>query len=240
MLMREQLESIRTRIRVAAERVGRDPGEIAVTAVTKGVSPDRICEFGKIAVDLGMRPVIGESYLSEWTGKMEFIDPGFEKRFIGVLTPAHVPRVWRLFDVIETVGDERTLEVCAAQKKKGGNMPRLLLQVNISQDSKKSGFRVDAVPDVLRLARNHGFQISGFMTITEQYEAGDEAVRRDYRSMASLSKDLRNSTDFFREGFEIGRTDLSMGMSEDFEVAIEEGATHVRLGTILFGRRSAG
>jgi len=236
--MREQLESILTRIRVAAERVGRDPSEIAVTAVTKGVSPDRICEFGKIAVDLGVRPVIGESYLSEWTDKMEFIDPGFEKRFIGVLTPAQVPRVWRLFDVVETVGDERTLEVCATQKKKGGNMPRLLLQVNISADLKKSGFSVDAVHEAMRLARDRDLPISGFMTITEQYEAGADAVRRDYRAMASLANDLRNSPDFFREGFEIGRTDLSMGMSEDFEVAIEEGATHVRLGTILFGRRS--
>jgi uncharacterized pyridoxal phosphate-containing UPF0001 family protein len=236
--MREQLESILARIRMAASRVGRNPSEITVTAVTKGVSPDRICEFRRIAIDLGIRPVIGESYLSEWTSKMEFIDPGLEKRFIGALTPAQVPRIWRLFDVIETIGDERTLEVCVAQKKKGGNIPRLLLQVNISADPKKAGFSADAVPDAMRMAHNCGLPISGFMAITEQYEAGAEAVRRDYRALASLATVLRNSGDFFQEGFEIGRTDLSMGMSEDFEIAVEEGATHVRLGSILFGPRA--
>jgi len=236
--MREQLESILTRIRMAAGRVGRNPSEITVTAVTKGVSPDRICEFRRIAVDFGIRPVIGESYLSEWTSKMEFVDSVLEKRFIGALTPAQVPRVWRLFDVIETIGDERTLEACVAQKKKGGNIPRLLLQVNISADPKKAGFCVDAVPNAMRLAHNCGLLISGFMTITEQYEAGAEAVRRDYRAMACLAADLRNSPDFFQEGFEIGRTDLSMGMSDDFEIAVEEGATHVRLGSILFGPRA--
>ena len=237
--MRERLELILTRIRMAAGRMGRDPSEITVTAVTKGVSPDRICEFRRIAVDLGIRPVIGESYLGEWTSKMEFIDSGLERRFIGALTPAQVPRVWRLFDVIETIGDERTIEACVAQKKKGGNIPRLLLQVNISADPKKAGFSVDAVPDAIRLAHNCGLSISGFMTITEQYEAGTEAVRRDYRALASLDANLRNSADFFQGGLEIGRTDLSMGMSEDFEIAVEEGATHVRLGSILFGSRSS-
>lgn len=235
--MREQLTALVTRIAAAAERVGRDPREITLTAVTKGVPPDRIREYGALAQELGLRPVLGESYLTEFTSKVEFIDPSFEKRFIGVLSAAQVPRIWRLFDVIETLGDIKTLEACAAQLKKGGEGPRLLLQVNISEDPKKAGFHPRDIPQALRFARETRLPIAGFMTITERYEEGDDAVRGDYRALATLVRQLRENPEFREAPFESSPGELSMGMSADFEVAVEEGATHIRLGTVLFGER---
>lgn len=117
--MRQQLISLLHRIADAAERAGRDPRDVTLTAVTKGVPPDRIREYETLARELGLRLVLGESYLTEFLSKVEFIDPSFEKRFIGVLSASQVPRVWRLFDVIETLGDLKTLEACASQMKKG-------------------------------------------------------------------------------------------------------------------------
>lgn len=238
--MRDRLHTILERIRAASARVGRDPNNITVTAVTKGVTPDRINQFAQTARDLGIRPVIGESYLNEWTKKVEFIESGIERRFIGALTPQQVPRVWRLFEVVETIGDVQTIQACASQQKKGIHSPRLLLQVNISVDHRKAGFAPSEVPDAVRRAQGLGLRIGGFMTITEQYESGSDAVRADYRALASLVANLQNQPEFFGQPFEIGPGDLSMGMSDDFEIAVEEGATHVRLGTILFGDRPAG
>lgn len=237
--MREQLTSILQRISAAAERVGRDPREVTVTAVTKTVPPDRIREYEVLARALGLRPVIGESYLTEFAAKVEFIDLSVEKRFIGVLSASQVPRIWRLFDVIETLGDFKTMEACAAQMKKGGNVPRLLIQVNISEDPGKAGFYPNDIAQALVFARESRLRIGGFMTITERYDEGCDDVRRDYRALAALARQLRESREFHEAPFESSSGELSMGMSADFEVAVEEGATHIRLGSSLFGKRPA-
>lgn len=119
--------------------------------------------------------------------------------------------------------------------EKGGKAPRLLLQVNISEDPKKSGFRPSDVSQALVFAKESRLPIAGFMTITERYDDGSDGVRRDYRALATVAWKLREAPEFHGAPFESSPGELSMGMSADFEVAVEEGATHIRLGSVLFG-----
>lgn len=246
----ERLREVLAKVRAAATRAGRSAEEVAITAVTKTVSPARIRDYVNSAQALGIASVIGESYLSEFSRKVEFLggeeEEALEKRYIGILTASQLPRVWRLFDVIETIGDLKTIEACAVQliKSREARIPRLLIQVNISEDPAKAGFFPSAVPEALRCAKERGVPIAGFMTITERYDSGEceggdahEGVRGDYRALAQLAGQMRESEEFSTAPFQTGVTELSMGMSNDFEVAIEEGATHVRLGSVLFGER---
>ncbi len=250
--VRERLREVLAKVRAAATRAGRSPEEVAITAVTKTVSPARIRDYVSSAYALGIAPVIGESYLNEFSRKVEFLGSGegesLEKRYIGTLSASQLPRIWRLFDVIETIGDLKTIDACAAQlnKSRGVRSPRLLIQVNISEDPAKAGFFPSALPLALRCAKERGVPIAGFMTITERYDSGEYegrdvqgGVRGDYRALAELVGRLREDEEFSSAPFQTSATELSMGMSNDFEVAIEEGATHVRLGSVLFGERPA-
>jgi pyridoxal phosphate enzyme (YggS family) len=236
--MLQEFSDIIERVAASAARSNRKPSDVTITAVTKGVSPEKINSYGKLAEELNIQPVIGESYLSEFMGKNEFIDKSFQRRYIGRLSAQQVPKIWRLFDVIETVGDLKTVEACIAQVKKGLPMPRLLFQVNVSNDERKSGFPPELTLDAVEFAYKNSLPISGLMTITERYDEGDDAVRSDFRALAQLSRNIREVLVFRGLPLETSFTDISMGMSGDFEIAVEEGASHIRLGSAIFGARA--
>jgi PLP dependent protein len=226
---------ILARIADAAARAGRDPAGVEVVAVTKTVAPDRIRE----AVAAGFR-ILGENRVQERQAKVAEIDavstyPAGEQprwHLVGPLQANKARRAIELFDVIETVDSlalAQRLDRIAAELLPGRSLP-VLLQVNIDADEAKAGFpRADlerALPAVLDLT---ALSVGGLMTVGRLVRE-PELARPTFVALRDLSERLRA-----RHPGLGGH--LSMGMTDDFEVAVEEGATLVRIGRAIFGAR---
>jgi hypothetical protein len=214
------------RIEAACARAGRDPDSVTVVAVSKTVPVERL----EAAVAAGLN-VLGENRVQEAAAKAPLL-AGATWHLVGPLQTNKVRRAVELFDVIESVDSAQLggrLDRVACELRQDRPLP-VLIQVNVDGDASKAGFD----PDVLRreldgLARLPGLQLRGLMTIGRLVATADEA-RSTFRALRELSASLRAADD--RLGPE-----LSMGMSDDFDVAVEEGATIVRLGRVLFGER---
>jgi PLP dependent protein len=215
----ERLESIRSRIDKAHRRFGRPPERVELVAVSKTFSADEIRPF----LDLGQR-MFGENRVQEaqgkWPGLRASYD-GIELHLIGPLQSNKAREAVALFDVIETVDREKIAVALKAEMEKAGKQPRLLVQVNIGLEPQKAGIPPhEAVSFVNRCREVHGLAIDGLMAIPpEGVPPGPY-----FAQMAELSKAIDARV-------------LSMGMSADFETAIAMGATHVRVGSALFGHR---
>lgn len=204
------MNRIRERIAEAAGRVGRDPGDVTLIAVSKMVSVDGMRE----AYDAGQRD-FGESRLQEAIPKIDALPTDVVWHFIGPLQSNKAKRVSTLFDVIHSFDNEgQVREAAKAPQPAAG-----LIQVNIGREPQKEG----VPPDALQVAtfadyvRAQGIEVRGLMAIGP--DIGAEAMRPYFKELRALS----------HGGW------LSMGMSGDYEVAIEEGATHVRVGSAIFG-----
>lgn len=224
--VRENIEAIMERIAAAARRAGRDPKEVTVIAVTKQVEPERIEE----ALRGGIRD-IGENRVQEAQAKVPHITIPCTRHLIGTLQTNKVRRALELFDVIHSV--DRPSLVTALSRRLEGREIDLLLQVNVSGESTKHGVAPEQLEELAVAASSAGnLQVRGLMTIAP-YDPNPEAARPYFAKLRELSERLRK--------LNIPRVEmewLSMGMSNDFEVAVEEGATHVRIGSALFGERS--
>lgn len=188
-------------------------------AVTKGVSPTAI----QAAFRAGVRH-FGENRVQEAQAKREQL-LGLEPRptwhFMGHLQTNKVGAALRLFDIIHSVDSLRLAE--ALSQRVQGKIP-ILLEVNIAGEATKSGFLPNRLETAFReIGRLPGLEVKGLMTVAPQ-AASPEEVRPFFREMHQLAEALRLA-------------ELSMGMSDDFEVAVEEGATMVRLGRVIFGQR---
>ncbi|HTK44528.1 MAG TPA: YggS family pyridoxal phosphate-dependent enzyme [Patescibacteria group bacterium] len=230
-------EFIVSRIARAAERAGRDPGMVQVVAVTKTVPPERILA----AIGAGFT-TLGENRVQERQAKVAEIDAvstwpvGEQPRWhlIGPLQSNKARRAVELFDVIETVDSlalAQRLDRISAELRPAGPLP-VLLQVNVDADEAKAGF------DPASLAREIGeivalpaLSVEGLMTVGRVVPE-PELARPTFVALRELSERLRA-----REP-RLGAA-LSMGMTDDFEVAVEEGATLVRIGRAIFGARPA-
>jgi PLP dependent protein len=217
----EQLESIVSRIEKARRRFGPPPERVELVAVSKTFGADDIRPF----LDAGQR-VFGENRVQEAAAKWPALRAsydGIELHLIGPLQSNKARDAVALFDVIETVDREKIAVALKAEMEKAGRYPRLLVQVNIGLELQKAGIPpADTVAFVTRCREVHGLAIDGLMAIPpEGVPPGPY-----FAQMAAL-------------GQEIGAKVLSMGMSADFETAIAMGATHVRVGSALFGRRPA-
>ncbi len=215
----ERLETIRARIERARRRFGPPPERVELVAVSKTFAADEVEPF----LAAGQR-VFGENRVQEaqakWPGLRASYD-GIELHLIGPLQSNKAKEAVALFDVIETVDREKIAVALKAEMEKAGKHPRLLVQVNIGLEPQKAGIPpAEAVTFVKRCREVHGLKIDGLMAIPP------EAVPPGpyFAHMAELAKDA-------------GATVLSMGMSADFETAIAMGATHVRVGSALFGHR---
>jgi pyridoxal phosphate enzyme (YggS family) len=210
-----------TRIAVAARAAGREPGEITLTAVSKQQPWDAIAPV----LETGQR-VFGENRVQEAQGRWaEHRDqPGLELRLIGPLQSNKAEDACALFDVIETLDRPKLARALAEVRDRIGRpLPRLLVQVNTGEEPQKAGVLPAEADDFLREAREtYGLTIEGLMCIPP--EAEEPAMH-----FALLRKIAR------RNGLPV----LSMGMSGDFETAVRFGATHVRVGSALFGARPA-
>lgn len=220
-------DDVLVRIAAAASRVGRDPGEVTLVAVSKTVPVERV----RTAVAAGIR-VLGENRVQEGAAKIPEV-PGASWHLIGPLQANKVRRAVELFDVVESVHSEGLAARVAriGEETLAGRLVAVLLQVNVDGDPAKAGFSPEAlIAAIDRLDALQAIDFRGLMTIGRLTGAPDEA-RATFVALRALSGEVRAR--WPRLGPE-----LSMGMSDDYEVAVEEGATIVRVGRAIFGERA--
>jgi len=224
--MQEQVDAVLERISLACGRAGRSPDDVRLVAVSKTYPPERVLE----AIDCGLT-VFGESRVYEAEAKVPACPGTVEWELIGHLQRNKARRAVALFSMIHAVDSGPLLakiESCA--KECGKTMP-VCLEVNVSGESSKYGFAPDEIPEVLEEATKlMNVDVVGLMTIPPFTPEAEDA-RPHFARLRELRDGWREAT-----GFEL--RELSMGMSGDFEVAIEEGATSVRVGSAIFGART--
>ena len=214
------------RIAAAAVRAGRDPAAVTLVAVSKTVPAEAVRD----AVAAGIT-VLGENRVQEAAAKIPEVT-GARWHLVGPLQSNKARRAVELFDVIESVDSVELaarLDRIVREIRPGARYP-VLLQVNVDRDPAKAGFAPDALGDAVeRIAELDALETAGLMTIGRLVERPEDA-RSSFRRLRVMAERLRGG------GRGLG-TALSMGMTDDFEVAVEEGATIVRVGRALFGER---
>jgi PLP dependent protein len=216
---------VRRRLEEACLRCGRNSEEILLIAVTKTVAVDRIRE----AMQAGLTH-FGENYLQEAEEKIKSLGQG-NWHFIGHLQSRKARQAVPLFSMIETLDSRKLAEEINRQAQQAGTIMEVLFQVNEAGEASKSGLSPEAVPALLEESPAWtALRIRGFMTLPP-YDPDPEKSRPWFRSLCRLRQQWQARFPH------IDLSHLSMGMSHDFEVAIEEGATIIRVGTALFGAR---
>lgn len=223
------MRSIRERIALACNRAGRDESEVALVAVSKTVSAEQI----RVAVEAGVK-VLGENRIQEAEAKMTQLADlrsQVEWHLIGHLQSNKARKATSLFDVVQSVDDESlAVRLNRIAEEEGKRLP-VLIEVNLAGESSKSGVALSEALPLMSIIRHlPALELRGLMTVPPFLE-NPEDVRPFFRQLRALRDQGLNA------GLD-SCTQLSMGMSHDFEVAVEEGATLVRIGTALFGART--
>jgi hypothetical protein len=225
----DNLAHIRERIATACERAGRDPSEVKLVAVTKTVPVERIQQGIEAGID-----IVGENYVQEAKKKKEALaDLAVSWHFIGHLQTNKVRTAVECCDWIETLDREALAVELNRRAESAGRKVPVLIEINIGGEEAKSGVRPADLSSFFALAS--GFEwldIRGLMALPPFFDQPERA-RPYFRQTHALLDMLREKSPQPEE-----LNELSMGMSGDFEVAIEEGATLVRIGTAIFGSRS--
>ena len=215
------LATVHERLREACERVGRDPALVRIVAAAKMVPPEPI---GWV-VEAGC-PDIGHNYVKELVHTHDAV-PGARWHFIGNLQSSTAHRVAEVADVVQTLASERATRRLARRAAERGRVLDALIEVDFTGD--RSGVSPDAVPALAeRVAGLEGLRLVGLMTLPPMPERAEDA-RPWFRKLRDLGEQVRRDHP--------GMVELSMGMSKDYQVATEEGATMVRIGTTVFGER---
>ena len=228
--LRENLEEIRRRIENAAKRVGRDADEIKLIAVSK-TNP---AEILREAIAVGAR-VFGENKVQEAESKiLEIGRENIEWHLIGHLQSNKVRKAVQLFDVIQTLDSvelaKRLERICEEEKRENLSV---LIQVDLAGEATKSGISESGLPELIDFLQNcKCLKFDGLMTVPPYFE-DVEKVRPYFRRLREIRDELLQ-----KNAFSNNKGELSMGMSHDFETAIGEGATMVRVGTAIFGERN--
>jgi PLP dependent protein len=215
------LEAVRARIRQAAARAGRDPAAVTLIGVTKSVDAPTI----QMLIELGVNDV-AENRQQDAADKLPKVQ-GLQVtdrpklHFIGPLQRNKVKRVVEQFDVIHSVDSVRLAEEISKRAVEQKRTPGVFIEVNVAGEAQKAGLAPGEVGDSLQqILRLPSLRVLGLMCMAP-YSDDPQAARPHFKRLAELAREL-------------SLPGLSMGMSGDFEVAIEEGATHVRVGTALF------
>lgn len=226
-MVRENVERVRERIQRAAERAGRRPEEILLLAATKERPPEMI----RAAIEAGITD-IGENYVQEAQRKKPWVGLPARWHLIGHLQTNKASHALQLFDWIQTLDRPRLAEVLSRRAQALGRRVPLLVEVNLGREPTKTGALPEEVlPLIEQAASLPGLEIRGLMCIPP-FTEDPEGARPYFRQLRELAERIA------AQGWpQVRMEHLSMGMSHDFEVAIEEGATIVRLGTVLFGPR---
>jgi pyridoxal phosphate enzyme (YggS family) len=218
------LNAVQQRIEAACARAGRDPNSVLLLPVTKGHPPERVSEAAKLGLT-----VFGESKIQEAKAKIPLCPGRLRWQMIGHLQSNKCRDAVELFEMIQSV-DSLSLAQEINKRAEQVRMP-ILLEVNIGGEASKFGYRPeDLVAELSRLNALPRLEIQGLMTVPP-WSPYPEKARRIFRELRELKQQCEQI-------LEATLPHLSMGMSDDFEVAIEEGATMVRIGTALFGARN--
>jgi hypothetical protein len=217
MTIEENIRNIEKRIERACERAGRSPDEVTLVAVTKTFPPEAI----RAAFEAGIRD-FGENRVQEAEPKIEQLrelSPTWH--MVGHLQTNKAKTALQLFDIIHSIDSIKLAEALSRRTEK--KIP-ILLEVNLSKEASKYGFTEEELPQAItQISSLPNLEIKGLMTMAPYVEDPEE-VRPIFRRL----RELRDK---------VGLEQLSMGMTDDFEVAIEEGATIVRIGRAIFGER---
>lgn len=219
----ERARQVRERIAAAARRAGRNPGSIRLVAVTKTVPVERIRE----ALQAGLTE-FGENYVQEALPKIAEVGPGCRWHFIGHLQRNKARHVAGKFCLIHSVDSVSLARELDKRAERAGTVQDVLVEVRLDPAETKSGVAEENLPGLVEqtLALSH-LRVLGLMGMPPLFPDPEEA-RPFFRRLRALADTLPQPC----------RRELSMGMSNDFEVAIEEGATIVRVGTAIFGPRA--
>jgi PLP dependent protein len=220
-----RLEEVRAAMAAACRRAGRDPSEVRLVAVSKTVDLERI----RAAIDAG-QDLFGENYLQEARDKITALKRQVNWHLVGHLQSNKARGAVELFDLIHAVDRGKLARALDAAAARLGKVQDVLIQINQGGEDTKSGVAPDAAPELLQqVARLPHLRLRGLMTMPPWFP-DPEAARPYFRALRELRDHLRGLTG-------LPLTELSMGMSGDFPVAVEEGATLVRVGTAIFGSR---
>jgi len=229
--VRARAAEVLARVERAARRAGRDPAEVRLVAVSKTHPAALVREA---AASAGLRE-FGENRVQEAEGKIAELKevPGLRWHLIGHLQPNKARKAVRLFDLIHTVETaalvERLERICAEE---GRGRLEVLAQVDLAGEASKSGATAEELPTLFEVfGRAARVRCRGLMTLPPFFEEV-ERVRPFFRRLRALRDEWGA-----RGAFGAERGELSMGMSHDYEAAVEEGATLVRVGTAVFGAR---
>ena len=219
------LEQVRARIAAACGRAGRDPSSVRLIAVSKTFGPDAI----RLAIESGLRE-FGENRVQELREKVGDVARDARWHMIGHLQSNKARDAVHLFDVVQSVDRLSLAEKLDKEAGEAGRKLEVLVQVNIGAEPQKSGVGITEAPGlVARVAQLPNLSLRGLMTIPPV--DGDARTRGYFRAL----RELRDSVGAALAPGAL--PELSMGMTDDFEVAIEEGATMVRVGRAIFGER---
>ena len=224
----ERLKQVRERIVQACSRCGRDPAGVRLVAVSKTVEPDRIWQ----ALARGVT-ILGENYIREAREKIPLIDKsGVSWHYIGHLQTNKAKYAAALFDMVHSLDSLPLAQSLNREAEKNGRVLQVLVQVNVSGEQTKSGCEPGDAAGLIAAAANlQHLRVQGLMTIPPPADNPEQS-----RPFFTALRRLRDDTAQQLPG--VGALpELSMGMSADFEAAIEEGATLVRVGSLLFGER---
>ena len=226
MTIHENLEQVRETMARACLRSGRPESDVALIAVTKFVDTARIFE----AVQAGVTE-IGENRAQEFTEKLNFYKQNhLRAHFIGQLQTNKVKYICGKADLIQSVDREPLLDAIHAYAAKNGIVQDILIEVNIGREPQKGGVTPEALPALIeKIAALDSVRLRGLMCVPPAIEK--EAVRPYFKEMRTWFERLKSANP------DLPIDTLSMGMSHDFDTAIEEGATTVRVGTAIFGPR---
>lgn len=226
--LKERIASIKCRIETTAKNAGRNTHDVRLIAVSKKKSAGMVIK----AIEAG-QTIFGENYIQEAVSKIEEVSrPETSWHFIGHLQKNKAKYAVRCFDLIHTVDSEALAAEIGKNAAKINKIQDILIQVRIGDEDSKSGVEPSEVAELIKSISNIGnVRIKGLMTIPPPVENPEDA-RSFFTELRLISDEIRskNIPGVFMD-------ELSMGMSDDFEVAISEGATLVRVGTAIFGGR---
>ncbi len=226
--MRPRLEQIKERIRQTAESCNRDAESVRLVAVSKTIPAETV----KDAIESGVT-ILGENYVQEAREKFNaLVQYPVSWHFIGHLQSNKAKYAVRLFDLIHSVDSLKLARELHKQAQKAAKVQPILLQVNISGEGTKSGISAKEAPGLIsEISRMENLSVKGLMTMPP-YFYQPEKVRPFFAALRELRDEIKKQAPA-----NVSMEELSMGMTGDFEVAIEEGATFVRIGTAIFGER---
>ena len=222
------LKGVQAKIAAACARSGRSPSEVEIVAVTKTHGADVVREAWE-----GGLGIVGENKVQEAAWKQPLSVSGPEWHLIGHLQRNKVRHALELFECFHSIDSIALLDRMESIAAETGKRPRILLEVNVSGERSKDGMNPSDVPAAVEhvLSDCPSLTIEGFMTMAPFFPAEKIEETRPF------FRELRELRDAMEEEFAAEFPRLSMGMSGDYPIAVEEGATWVRLGTVLFGER---